>query len=400
MGREGERANMDRDVEGRIRSRVEAILINDAKNYDEIKSMSSQDEPLEVDPFAEDRNLYQRIISNYRNAMGEVNGLLEENLNFISGLGRIAENIKDKDDLQEICLQIIDCILQDMGPEFCGMVFHAQDTCAANSLFLEGVREHQKLLFSHSHPAFLGSREFAGVVDTLLETDDDCLIIGDVYRDHRFNNIDFPSVVRSLICLPIRVHQKPLGALVLSHSLPRFFTQNHARALKVIAGLVAHLLLLLDRQDKQAESTPDTRPAPRPTENEPLSIVLLHLDCDEASRRIPAESEWIRNLRSALSQNLEVRESLLHYNDTELLILLPGTPEELLFERASKLRCVFEDWKSIQGEKGKDLRLSLGYASCAKAEDLTHILEAAAQRLHVSQDQDESLTSDPVLPQF
>ncbi len=386
---------MDRDVEGKIRSRIEAILVNDAKNYDEIKSMSSQDEPLEIDPFAEERNLYQRIINNYRNAMGEVNGLLEENLNYLSGLGRIAENIKDKDDFQEICLQIIDCVLQDLGAEFCGMVFRAHDKCAANSLFLEGVREQQKLLFSHSHPALLGSREFAGIVDGLIGEDGDCLTIGDVYRDPRFNNIDFPSVVRSLICLPIRVRQKPLGALVLSHSLPRFFNQSHARALKVIAGTVAHLLLLLDKWDPPSESLPDARFLNTTTESQCLSIVLLHLDRQEPARRTPAERELILSLRHALSQNLAAKESLLPYNGTKLLVLLPGTPEGLLFDRTARLRAVFEDWKNIQGERGANLRLSLGYATCGNAEDLTRTLEATAQRLDGSQDEDPSLLSEP-----
>ncbi len=318
----------------------------------------------------------------------------------LSGLCRIVETIKDKDDFQEICLQIIDCALQDLGAEFCGLVFHADEKCAGNPLFLEGVREQQKLLFSHSHPTLLGSREFAQVVEKLMEEDSDCLNIGDVYRDPRFNSIDFPSVVRSLICLPIVVHQKPSGALVLSHSLPRFFTQNHARVLKILASTVAHLLLLTDRCRPQAESSPDTRPKSPAIESEALSIVLVHLERDGSVRRVPAERELIRSLQSLLSQSLEARESLLHYDGTGLLILLPGTPEELLFDRASRLRSVFENWKNTQGEKGKNLRLSLGYATCAYAEDLTRTLEAAAQRLHEGLDDNESTPADPDLPQF
>jgi hypothetical protein len=391
---------MDRDFEGKIRSRIEAILINDARNYDEMRTMSSEEEPLEIDPFAEERNLYQRIINNYRNAMGEVNSLLEENLNYISGLCRIVETIKDKDDFQEICLQVIDCVLQDLGAEFCGLVFNAHEKCAGNPLFLEGVREQQKLLFSHSHPTLLGSREFAQVVEKLIEEDGDCQNIGDVYRDPRFNSIDFPSVVRSLICLPIVVHQKPLGALVLSHSLPRFFTQNHARVLKILASTVAHLLLLTDRCSPQAESSPEARPKSPAIESEALSMVLVHLECDGSVRRVPAERELTRNLQSLLSRNLEARESLLHYDSTGLLILLPGTPEELLFDRASRLRSAFEDWKNTQGENGKDLRLSLGYATCANAEELTRTLEAAAQRLHGSQDENESIPAEPDSPQI
>ena len=38
---------MDTDIEGKIRDRIEAILVNDARNHAEVK-MATVDDPLEI----------------------------------------------------------------------------------------------------------------------------------------------------------------------------------------------------------------------------------------------------------------------------------------------------------------------------------------------------------------
>ena len=48
------------NIEDRIRSRIEAILMNDARNYAEIRGMAEGEEPIHEDSFEEERNLYQR----------------------------------------------------------------------------------------------------------------------------------------------------------------------------------------------------------------------------------------------------------------------------------------------------------------------------------------------------
>ena len=111
------------EIEDKIRSQIEAILVHDAKSFAEIKEMAADDEPLETDVLAEERNLYHRIINGYRNAVGEVNKLLEENIGSLSSFFRIVESIKEKEDFQEICSQIVDCILQDLGVDYCSFVF-------------------------------------------------------------------------------------------------------------------------------------------------------------------------------------------------------------------------------------------------------------------------------------
>jgi len=223
------------DIEHRIRNRIEAILTNDERNYAEIKRMATNDEPLEADSFAEERNLYRRIISSYRSAVSEVNKLLEENVNFLSGFYRIVESIKEKDDFQEICSQIIDCVLEDFGAEYCSLLFKEDD----GSLCLEGINEDRKFLRIHSDASLLGSEEFERQLTCMAGESSECLSIEDVYKESRFNTLDFPGVVRSVLCLPITLRQITVGFLILSHSLPRYFHNNHIRILKILGNIIA-----------------------------------------------------------------------------------------------------------------------------------------------------------------
>jgi uncharacterized protein YigA (DUF484 family) len=378
---------MDMDTEGKIRSRIEAILINDARNTAEIKMMATEDEPLENDPFAEERNVYQRIITSYRNALREVNGVLKENTGFLSGLYRVIENIKEKDNFLEICSQIVDCVLQDLGAEYCGLVLRARSEQAGEPLYLEGVREQHKFLFSHGQAALLGSREFAQVVDRLADETADYVNIGDVYREPRFNAIDFPSVVRSLVCLPISEHQRPVGTLILGHSLPRFFHQNHARVLKILASMIAHVHVLTASRGTRCEVPPASPPQAIGAETEEtLSVMLLSLESDSYPQRLVADKELIGRVRSLLSRTLEEKDSILAYEETGLLVMLPGTPEERLPMRAAKLRDAFEEWKAGQGEGERRIRLNLGYSTCESGEDLICTLETASLMMRADED--------------
>src|SRR5512136_1295218 len=174
------------EIEDKIRTQIEAILVNDARNYSEIKSMAEEDEPLDASLPTEERNLYHRIINSYRNAVSEVNKLLEQNIGSLSGFYRIVESIKEKEDFQEICSQIVDCILQDFSADYCSLLFPE----TADTLCLEGIREDRKFLRIHSKTSLLGSREFERALTLMAEeAGTDCLKIEDVYKEPRFNSV-------------------------------------------------------------------------------------------------------------------------------------------------------------------------------------------------------------------
>lgn len=337
------------------------------------------DEPLPEDPFEEERNLYQRIISNYRSAVNDVNALLEENIAFLSLFSRIVDSIKGKGDFQEICSVVADALLQDLGVEYCGVLLSGDGE--SDPLYLEGIREDQKFLCLHSERHLLGSREFEEAVSSLIREGSECVYVPDVTREARFRNIDFPSVVRSLVCLPIVLGGRPAGALLAGHSLPRFFNDNHLRLLKILAGIVSHSRYLTDTRASRAKD--DARAAARGPQADVLALVLMNFDpaCGEHAG-MPLGRETLMELRSRLSHCLEPHEVVVLYDERQLLMLSPGTPAECVPPRVARLQEAFRAWQSERPERQRSLRMSIGYAACEATGDIARMLEIASVMIH------------------
>jgi transcriptional regulator with GAF, ATPase, and Fis domain len=373
------------EIEDRIRTRIEAIMINDARNFSEIKKMAADDEPLEVeDILADERSLYHRIINSYRNAVSEVNKLLEESIGSLSGFYRIMESIKEKDDFQEICTQIVHCVLQDFNADYCGLLFRDRE----GSLCLEGICEDRKFLRIHSKGSFLGSKEFEQELTRMAEEASDCLNIEDVYKEPRFNAEDFPGVVRSVVCLPILLHRTPVGFFVLSHSLPNFFKDNHVRVLKIIGSFVAHLKLL-HSGGRLSHTSPSCEVSDRDgvEKLDVHAVALLDFDTlDAYGRRVAMEKQSVREIRRQIQDALEEKESVLFYGERELLVFMPGVSSELLATRIRGLREAFEQWQNDRLEERRDMRISLRFSVCEGDEDLARTLEIASLVAHPDTD--------------
>jgi hypothetical protein len=376
------------EIEDRIRTQIEAILVNDARNFSEIQKMASADEPLEAEALADERNLYHRIINSYRNAVSEVNKLLEQNIGSLSGFYRIVESIKEKEDFQEICSQIVDCILQDFNADYCGLLFPESD----DTLCMEGIREDRKFLRIHSKPSLLGSKDFERELTLMAEeAGSECLNIEDVYKEPRFNSVDFPSVVRSVLCLPVLLHNSPVGYVILSHSLPSFFHENHIRVLKILGSLIAHLRMLHQGGKILPAGGPSLAPGiSLPESAESYSVVLMDFDTkDVYGRYIPLEKGAIREIRMRMQRVLEGKESILLYADKELLVFMPGVNSEALPGRVRKLREAFDQWREDRPDEQRKARISIGYSVCEGEEDFSRTLEVASLVMHPDTDESE-----------
>ncbi len=368
------------EIEDKIRTQIEAILVNDARNYSEIKNMAEDDEPLDASLPTDERNLYHRIINSYRNAVSEVNKLLEENIGSLSGFYRIVESIKEKEDFQEICAQIVDCILQDFGADYCSLLFPEIDT----TLCLEGICEDRKFLRVHSKISLLGSREFERELTLMAEENGDCLNIEDIYKETRFNTVDFPGVVRSVLCLPMFLRNSPVGFLILSHSLPSYFHDNHVRVLKILGSFIAHLRLLhqgghiLPAAKSQAPLSQESGEGP-----DAYSVVLMEFDAqDNYGRWSPLSREAIRDIRRRMQGSLGPKESILFYGERDLLVIMPGVSSDSLPSRIRGLRELFHHWQNHGLEDQGNARMNLGFSVCEEDADFSRTLEVASLVMH------------------
>jgi hypothetical protein len=381
------------NIEERIRARIEAILTNDARNYAELERMAPSDEPFTHDPFEEERNLYQRVIANYRRAVNEVNKLFEENVGFLSAFYRIVEAVEDKADFHEICGSILDRLLEDLGPEYGALVLFGEAEGRAG-FCVEGIREERKFVRVHSGERLLGSDRFRNTVTALVCESSECVNVADVYREPRFNAVDFPSVVRSLVCLPVRRNGGSIGALLLSHSLPQYFNDNHVRVLKILALTIGHMWLLTGRE----RSETGLRPAPpaEPPQPDLLSLVILEFEqTDPFGRPIALEREPLRALRGQLRGALAEGESMLFHGVGALLVLLPRTASDALPPRVRALRHLFQQWRAVQTGSLRSTRVSFGWATCDDGDDLFRTLEMASFLMHPDVDTEIGLSAEP-----
>ncbi len=367
------------DIEGKIRSRIESILSNDLKNSAEIQRMAISEEPLEIDPFEEDRNLYQRIINNYRAAVSEVNGLLEHNINLLSGLSRIIENIKGRTSLQEIGIHTVENLLEEFGAEYAALVLFSPGDAKEPHLCLEGVREDRAFFRIPSGNNLLGLPILNHITERIRAENADFLNLGDVYRQTVFNSVDFPSVVRSMICLPVRLDGNLLGLLILSHSLPNFFSDNHVRILKILSNVLAHLSMFIDAGIPAAYASGEAPVSPKADEGDLLSIVLLEFEkADFYGRVVRLSLESLRAIRSRLRLILAPGESIAFYEERILLVLLPGVASAGLPVRIKALQDAFSHWKSGRGDRAADIRMNIGFSTCEGEQDLSRALEVAS----------------------
>jgi hypothetical protein len=368
------------EIEERIRARIEAILVNDAKNVSEIKRMASIDEPLDSDILADEHNLYHRIINSYRSAVNEGNKLLEENIGSLSSFYQIVESIKEKQDFQEICSRIVDCILQSFKVDYCSLLFPEN----GDTLFFEGICEDRKFLRVHSQTSLLKNKEFELELTRLAAENSDCLIIEDIYKDTRFGSFDFPVVVRSVLCLPILLSNIPVGFLILSHSLPSFFHDNHVRVLRILGGLIAHLRLLHDSGRLAPAVYAHVWPSEIASDKQDVySVVLMEFDRIGAyGRRTLLEKDKACKIRRRLQNFLKLGETILFYGERDLLVLLPGVDSESLSERVFGFRQVFNDWQAEDLEARRNIGIHIGFSECDGDGDLSRTLEVATLVMH------------------
>ena len=383
------------DIEDRIRARLEGIL-EEAKRRADSEETACGCSSLERDLNEEERNLYHQTINAYRGAVNVVNHRSQENLSFMSILSRIIESIREKEDLQEICSRIADCVLQDLGVEYCGIIFFRGPRQTECPFSVEGVREERKFLRIHSNSGMLRSEEFEETVASLALESPDFVNIEDVCLDARFSRIDLPSIVRSLVCVPIALNRMTVGALVLSHSQPFFFKPSLIRVLKILGNTISHLRLLTSKRSAQTAGTEPASPVSSRGRHsrDVISIVLLDFElADSFGRDLAVDKTILRSIRTALESTLESGESLLFQGGAELLALLPGVSAEQLLHRVTRMCEEFDQWKKDQKAVLQNARLSLGFSTCEEGQNLVQALEIASLMMHPEPDEGAFLSA-------
>jgi GAF domain len=385
------------DIESRVRERIESLLVNNARGQAELRNLDSADGPLGTNDIEEERDLYHRIINSYRSALAEVNSLLETHIDFLSGFYHIVRTIQDQRDFLQICSGVVRCTLEQFGAEYCGLVFHQDSRQPGKGLCLEALAETQKFLRIHSSGKLLGSEEIETTILKLALEAREPVVIEDLYADLRFQSIDFPGVMRSLVCVPVETAGELVGFMLLTHSRPRFFGNSHIRVLQLIGSLVGYTRYLTrDTPAVPAVAMPE--PASRLDDAaDAVSVVLLECAMpDPLGRPVSLSRDLVRSLRAALRRTLGSGEAVLYHDEQDLLVLLPGVSSKDLPSRVSIIRDAFYDWRNSGQGSTREAQLSVGFSTCEGGADLSRCLEIASHLMHPDEDDGQAPVASAV----
>jgi hypothetical protein len=261
------------------------------------------------------------------------------------------------------------------------------DDPAYRHLCLEGVKENRKFLRIHSRSELLGSEELEKVLIGMSAESPECRNIGDVYREPQFINVDFPSMVRSLVCIPVTSVQRTIGLLIMSHSRPRYFNDNHIRVLKILASFAAHLKLLTGKRTADVPSDESTRGESADL----LSLVALEFEVQDSYRRwVAPDTEILCSIRTVLFEALGGKGAVLFRGERELIALLPGFDSHQLHGTVCAIRNAFHAWRASQTAGLSSMRMNLGCATCEGEDDLERALEIAGHLMHPETEQEDA----------
>ena len=143
---------------------------------------------------------------------------------------------------EEVFRRLLETLAFGLATENCSL-FLLDDT----GQYLElraacgAVEEHGKSFA----PGDWGGRRFAmgeGVIGRVAQTGQP-ILIDDVTKDPSFvAREDSRISVRSLLCFPLRIEDKTIGVLNLSHASAGAFSLEEQRALEMMAERIAHLI--------------------------------------------------------------------------------------------------------------------------------------------------------------
>jgi len=380
------------EIEDQVLSRLEAVLAEAEGNKGK-HDASGGGTLMPFGPYERERNLYHQLINLHRTSGNAAKRQLRDTLRLLAAFHRIIETIKRNENFQEICSRVVDFGLRDLGAEYCSILLFKEPDSTEYPFRLEGVQEEASFLRIHSGGSLLGSVQFEDTVTRLSRESGECLNVGDVCLDARFDEVDFPSVVRSFVSLPIALNRAAVGFLILSHSRPHFFDNSKILFLKVLATSLAqaHLTTSAQRETSDFVRPVATTPFAR-EDHDVLSIIVLDFEIvSPLGQTRSLTRDTLRQIRDNLQAILEGKESLLVQENGELLVLLPGVSDERLFRRVRQLRDAFQQWKIAQNGELHQARLSIGFSTCEQGQNLVEALDVAALMMHPELDEELSV---------
>ena len=188
----------------------------------------------QVKRLTEERNLFARLLE-------ESQHRFEDKIKELSLLKRIGDIISSSFDIELVCRNLAQSIIEETSAENCSLMLMDPD---GQQLILKVAcgNPDKKI-------AFFDDLKEANVIFTLGEgvagkvaLEGKAILIDDVKSDERFDHTKKSSLpIASLLCCPLIMQNQVMGVINLSSSRPRAFSQNDLRIISMFSAFVSSI---------------------------------------------------------------------------------------------------------------------------------------------------------------
>ena len=188
----------------------------------------------QVKRLTEERNLFARLLE-------ESQHRFEDKIKELSLLKRIGDIISSSFDIELVCRNLAQSIIEETSAENCSLMLMDPD---GQQLILKVAcgNPDKKI-------AFFDDLKEANVIFTLGEgvagkvaLEGKAILIDDVKSDERFDHTKKSALpIASLLCCPLVMQNQVMGVINMSSSRPRAFSQNDLRIISMFSAFVSSI---------------------------------------------------------------------------------------------------------------------------------------------------------------
>ena len=284
----------------------------------------------QVKRLTEERNLFARLLE-------ESQHRFEDKIKELSLLKRIGDIISSSFDIELVCRNLAQSIIEETSAENCSLMLKDPD---GQHLILKvacGSRDRKI--------AFFDDLEKANVIFTLGEgvagkvaLEGKAIVIDDVKNDERFDHTKKSALpIASLLCCPLVLQNQVMGVINLSSSRPRAFSHNDLRIISMFSAFVSSIFNNAVAYHELKKSEGELR-----KKSQELSDTNKKLE--RAHKKLTSIQE---HLELEIEERVEAEKALQHSCDEIELRVKEGTAE---LERSNeRLRKEIRDREQMEG---------------------------------------------------
>ena len=305
----------------------------------------------------------------YKTALDRFCILFQRKMNELSLIKRIADSLNYVSDLNRVCEDIVDCIIDETNAENCSLMLLDKEKNKLSIICARGYRDitEEGRLHSKSEMPF-APKEFSlgeGIAGIVARTKKP-ILVKDALNDERFQKLEGGSKeIGSLISAPLVINDDVIGVFNISHPDANNFSESDMQTISIISNQAALSIFSAQMYSQLIQFNTELLKQVTEKDNN-IKIVTNHLK--EAQRRLIQTKKLnalgemasgvahdfnnvlgviLGNIK-LLQRNIEVKEKVPKYIEIIEKAAIDGAETVKRIQDYSRVRVSSEEFKSVE----------------------------------------------------